>query len=726
MKKKNNIFYYISVIVFIIAIVIVVSTVRFYNSLQEQLFTERQSHLIEMTQKISEVIDVTISTKQEKVDSAKIFVEQNGMTADNALDVLKEMSDMYLIDDGILMAMDSQGRYYSSKGGTGLWPNMDDLISDDCSPRIRDIRILGTKESYMVFYTKINKNIVMDSDDTYLSKIALAIPVETLKDYLSISMFVNKCYTYLINSDGRRLYKQTFSDRFIDDINVLSALENEEFVAGGDSDDLIAAVTNRENFCAEFNVSENGENYFLSTVPIIQSDWTVLLFVPTDVLGIQSDEFIHSIIAYFAGLAIAVIAIIFCLMYVASTMLNDKKLLLQQEKNNKLLAVAAKKAESASSAKSEFLAHMSHDIRTPINGILGMTHIAINNKDDPERIDDCLNKINGAADHLLTLINDVLDMSSIESGKIVIAHEPLDIRVLINNCTSIIEGQLTSRDLNLKKEFGDFAHPHVFGDELHLRQIFINILGNAVKFTPDGGEIDFRVQELSYDEGKVKYRFEFQDNGIGISEEFQTKIFEEFSQEEKGGRSTYQGTGLGMAISKKFVELMNGTITVKSKVGKGSCFTVEITFDENVKEEEIVIEEKDLDLAGMKVLLVEDNELNMEIAKVILTEEGMEVTEAANGKIACDIFIGSKPGSFEAILMDVMMPVMNGYEATKAIRESNHPEAKTIPIIAMTANAYKEDVDKALDAGMNAHVPKPIDIQMLMSVLDNYRRKGDT
>jgi CheY-like chemotaxis protein len=264
----------------------------------------------------------------------------------------------------------------------------------------------------------------------------------------------------------------------------------------------------------------------------------------------------------------------------------------------------------------------------------------------------------------------------------------------------------------------------VYGDELHLRQVFINILGNAVKFTPDGGRIEFRAQELSADEQKVTYRFEFEDTGIGISEEFKAKIFDEFSQEEKGGRSTYQGTGLGMAISKKFIELMGGTIDVRSRLGQGTCFIVELTFDIDEEYQEKDEINQNVQLDGMKVLLVEDNELNMEIAREILEDEGVIITEAMDGKQAVDLFEKSEPGDFDAVLMDIMMPVMNGYDATRAIRSLSHPSAKTVPIIAMTANAYREDVEKALDAGMDAHVAKPIDVNLLLSVLDQCIKRG--
>jgi CheY-like chemotaxis protein len=278
------------------------------------------------------------------------------------------------------------------------------------------------------------------------------------------------------------------------------------------------------------------------------------------------------------------------------------------------------------------------------------------------------------------------------------------------------------RKLEFNKKIGDFKHPYVMGDELHLRQVFINILGNAVKFTPDGGTIELRVNELSSDNKHVKYRFEFEDTGIGISQDFIDKIFDEFSQEGSSGRSTYQGTGLGMAISKKFVEMMGGDIRVQSTVGKGSCFAVELEFDIDFEHRYKNVQESSNVIKGMRVLLVEDNELNMEIAKEILGAEEVQITEAYDGKMALDIFVSSKPETFDLILMDIMMPVMNGYEATRAIRNSAHAEAKTIPIVAMTANAYKEDVEQAMEAGMNGHIAKPIDVNLLLSVMEKYKK----
>jgi signal transduction histidine kinase/BarA-like signal transduction histidine kinase len=616
--------------------------------------------------------------------------------------------------------MDDQGRYYSSEGKQGRWHDMEDLVSKDNHSVIRDIIIYGEKESCMVFFSSLDEEIPLGNSN--LTHVAIAIPLDSMKEYLTISMFGDDCYTYLISNQGWRLYKQTFSNTFIEDFNVLGALKTDEFVMGGDISDLVSAVSNRERLCLEFHETDSDENYFVSTVPVSDSDWTVLLFVPTRVLGVQTNTFMNSVITYFIGIAIAGIAVFACLIYVIMTNRNDKKMIAQQKENNQLLEIAAREAEEANASKSEFLAHMSHDIRTPINGIIGMTHIALKSKGDSEKIDDCLQKINSAADHLLMLINDVLDMSSVEKGKVVVSHEPMDICMMLNHGISIMEGQLSSRDLTFVKKIETFEHPYVFGDELHLRQIFINIMGNAIKFTPDGGRIEFRAIELPVEDNKAHYRFEFEDTGIGISEEFQEKIFDEFSQEEKGGRSTYQGSGLGMAISKKLVELMGGSIQVRSQLGEGTCFTVEIAFEiaQNYQEQNPV--HKKAELTGMKILLVEDNELNTEIAKEILEDEGILVTVAENGKQAYEAFTLAPPGRFDVILMDVMMPVMNGYDATEAIRNCSHPQAKSIPIIAMTANAYQEDVERAMAAGMNAHIAKPIRVDLLLSVLETFKK----
>ena len=388
------------------------------------------------------------------------------------------------------------------------------------------------------------------------------------------------------------------------------------------------------------------------------------------------------------------------------------------------MASALHKAEEASQAKTEFLSNMSHDIRTPINGIMGMLDIAEANFDDQARVKDCLVKMRGAASHLLSLINDVLDMAKVESGTMQMLDADFDLRELLNSCCGIIEGQLNDRDVTLTKQIGPFWHPRLRGSELHIRQVLLNILSNAVKYTPDGGTINFYARETLFEEGLVHLRIEIADTGIGMSEEFLQHIFEPFTQEQQTSRTTYKGTGLGMAITKKLVDQMHGSLDVESTPGKGSTFTVRLSLPLAETAYDTPEEEPPADLHGLHLLMAEDNELNREIAVTLLEEQGAAITTAENGREAVELFQNAPQGTFDAVLMDVMMPEMNGLDATRAIRAFEHcPPESGIPIIAMTANVFADDVKACLEAGMNSHVGKPLDMQVLAAEICRQVRR---
>ena len=384
-------------------------------------------------------------------------------------------------------------------------------------------------------------------------------------------------------------------------------------------------------------------------------------------------------------------------------------------------------AEEASRAKTEFLSNMSHDIRTPINGIMGMIDIAQSDFDNKERVADCLQKMRGAATHLLSLVNDVLDMSKVESGTMQMLNNPFDLRVLLESCCTMVEGQVNEHKLTFTKQIGPFWHPYLRGSELHIRQVLINILSNAVKYTPDGGTITFRARETLCEEGLVHLRMEIADSGIGMSEEFLQHIFEPFTQEAHGSRTTYKGTGLGMAITKKLVDQMHGSLDVESEPGHGTTFTVRLSLPlGNYVPKETVPKkgEGPEDLHGLHLLLAEDNELNREIAVALLEEQGAEITAVVNGREAVEAVKNAPPGAFDAVLMDVMMPEMNGLDATRAIREwQGKPKENGIPIIAMTANVFADDVKACLDAGMNSHVGKPLNMKLLVAEILRLTRK---
>ena len=424
---------------------------------------------------------------------------------------------------------------------------------------------------------------------------------------------------------------------------------------------------------------------------------------------------LQDVFAEYGGLAVGVsFVIVFVLLLLVYSLSVSRKKQMEALKE-------AQDANAANIAKTTFLNHMSHDIRTPMNAIVGFTDIAMKRKPNKE-VENCLKKIRQSSEYLMTLINDVLDISRMESGKLEYKPVPADLRDIINTVSSIARGYMENRDLNFCVSREELKTPYVMADELRIREVLLNIISNAVKFTKDGGTISFVAENCpGNDEHHVIVRYRISDTGIGMSEEFQSRIFDEFTQENDGARTSYKGTGLGMAIAKKYVDLMGGKIEVSSRQGIGSTFTVEIPLRiaEQVLTEKEEKLRKDMDLHGLHVLLAEDNDLNAEIAVSLLEEQGMIVTRAADGKSALLQFCNTAPGTFDLILMDIMMPEMNGYETTKAIRNlSDRPDGKEIPIIAMTANAFAEDVQAALDAGMDDHVAKPMDMDILISAIE--------
>ena len=395
------------------------------------------------------------------------------------------------------------------------------------------------------------------------------------------------------------------------------------------------------------------------------------------------------------------------------------------------LKEAYRSAENANRAKTEFLSNMSHDIRTPMNAIVGLTAIAGANVENKDRVMECLGKITESSRHLLGLINEVLDMARIESGKMTLAQEDFNLSELVDNLITLTKPVLDEHKHNFDIHINHIEHEAVCGDSLRIQQVFVNLMSNAIKYTPDGGNITFSIEEKPNGFSELGcYEFTIEDNGIGMSPEFQKIMFDPFSRADDHRTTRVQGTGLGMAITKNLVDLMGGTIDVESEPGQGSCF--EVFMDLKIAEDRTVAlaaqEETDKQdgniLQGMRFLCAEDNELNAEILTELLKIEGAECTICENGEEILEAFEQSAPGDYDMILMDVQMPVMNGYEATKAIRRSSHELAKTIPIIAMTANAFSEDIQHSLAAGMNAHVSKPIEMKVLEKTIRSIKSGG--
>ena len=389
------------------------------------------------------------------------------------------------------------------------------------------------------------------------------------------------------------------------------------------------------------------------------------------------------------------------------------------EQKNIALQLAVQRETKANLAKREFLFNMSHDIRTPMNAIIGFTALAQTHIDDRGQVEDYLKKISVSSQHLLSLINDVLDMSRIESGKVTLEAKPVHLPELVHELRDIIQAVVSKKDLSLTLDTVGVENEDVIADPLRLEQILINVLANAVKFTPDGGQIGlWIVQKDTAPAGYADFEFHIKDNGIGMSEEFQKHIFEQFARERTSTVSKIQGTGLGMAITKSLVDMMGGRITVKSEQGKGSEFTISLRFPiGEAKTEQTPPAAKASASAGKKLLVVEDNELNLEIASTLLKEAGFAVDTAENGKIAVEKVEAASADRYDLILMDIQMPEMDGYEATRRIRALPDAKKAALPIVAMTANAFEDDRKNALRAGMNGHIAKPLDIPKLFQVL---------
>ena len=446
----------------------------------------------------------------------------------------------------------------------------------------------------------------------------------------------------------------------------------------------------------------------------------------------QRDYYIYAYLPdteVFHNLPLSVISVIFLYFLIFSTfwfwtyrtnLAHRKQEQEKDEKYKEELLIAAKKAEAANEAKTEFLQRMSHDIRTPINGICGMVHMADYYADDMEKQTEYRTKVKEASNLLLELVNEILDMSKLESGEIVLEEIPFNLSSISREVLAVIEQMAAEQNIRIVWEKKEITHRDFIGSPGYVKRVMMNILSNAVKYNRENGHIYISCMEIPAGQpGMTTMEFVCRDTGIGMTEEFQKHIFEPFAQEHTGSRTKFAGTGLGMPIAKNLVEKMGGAITFESEEGTGTTFVIRVPFkiDMNADKREKQKDVSEKSIKGLHILLAEDNELNMEIAEFMLQNEGAEVTKAWNGQEAVELFRKSKPGEFDVILMDIMMPVMNGYEATKKIRSLDREDAKMIPIIAMTANAFTEDRLRAKEAGMDEHIAKPVDGKLLINII---------
>ena len=713
MQERNKTTKYIMPVAFaMILVAFLVSGVFFMrDSLMKQTVEERSNQLKEMVTQIRANLDSGLQTHWNLVEGLNNAVQGNQFK--NSRDVSDNIA--HLENDFCtelygcrVMLLDEQGTAYLSDGPAGIWYDISHLLDG----KKRHTFVSETDNiagSFLVFSQELDDPITMGENNVRFTHIALLKDIQTLKQYYTTTTYGGSAATYIIKKNGTLAYFDADNDDVIGARNVNKALEEAEYVQG----QSFAAVQEQldKDGIAAANILLNRSEYCYCLTALQDYDITLMLLIPADSVAVSTLNMMNSTIRteiiFMSAMALMLLLAVIGFIRVQ----RSSQMVKMEQETNKELNRLRMVAESANAAKSTFLNNMSHDIRTPMNAIIGFTYIALIHSPPPE-IKSCLDKISDSSEHLLALINDVLDISRIESGKIKFVPEAVDITEVSDSVLTIMDGYLSNRNITFKTELTEPKTPFVLTDAVRVREVLVNILGNAVKFTQDGGTITFAVSYLpGIDDRHVNVRYRISDTGIGMSEEFVDHIFDEFSQEEHGARTQYQGTGLGMAITKRYVDLMGGTISVESKKGVGSTFIVELPMEITdaceVKKKDYSVGK--MDLTGLKILLAEDNDLNAEIAMVQLEELGIQITRASDGEEAVRIFAENPQGTFNLILMDVMMPKMNGYEATKAIRSlPNRPDAAAIPIIAMTANAFAEDVQASLDAGMNGHLSKPI------------------
>ena len=570
-----------------------------------------------------------------------------------------------------------------------------------------------------------------------------------LDSMLKLKGYDGKAYLFMLDHDGNITYTNLSGDKYQRNYSLLKHLKGEQAITEEEADLFKKKFDNRESGVA---LLRKQNPYYLGYCPIESNNTILVCIVAKGVVDNVLMDYQKTVLFTTILMAGFILLLFAGLFYSISRLsLADQKaeyekrnneLHLQTMKEMEVVNQKLKKAknvatealqtaENANKAKTDFLSNMSHDIRTPMNAIIGITSLIRHDAGNKAKVIEYADKIDISSQHLLGIINDVLDMSKIEAGKTVFKYSDFSILDLVQELNTIFHTQIYEKQQTLTIIKENIQHEWVNGDQVHLIQIFSNLLSNAVKYTQEGGEIQFFVEECETKSSVyAKYRFLVSDNGMGMSADFKDTIFDAFTRAESSITNKIQGTGLGMAITKNLVEAMGGTIDVESELGQGSCF--EVLMDLKIAEDRTVAlaaqEETDKQdgniLQGMRFLCAEDNELNAEILTELLKIEGAECTICENGEEILKAFEQSAPGDYDMILMDVQMPVMNGYEATRAIRRSSHELAKTIPIIAMTANAFSEDIQHSLAAGMNAHVSKPVEMKVLEKTIRSIKSGG--
>lgn len=866
LSKKNILFFIVPFFIFVVA-----ASLIFYFSYRgysdQILYQERLSQMKEVTGQLFNGLEDVIDNQWYHADIQKNrIISENPSTTDELHGFLKKQAEISLLDENEteLIVVTQRGRYYSQKNDGGFISSTE-YISGNYS-KISFVMSTTTQDvTKMYFLEKLDAPIVItdsDGETVTLTYTGLAMDMKELNKYFTCDAYEGKNAVYVLDNLGTTLFSGNNSDEFLNGFNVFKQLEDVTYLHGS-SFDTVKKELEKDGISYSNAVLRNSECYY-SLYRMENTDWTLLFIVPSEVVAINTVNLVNSSMIIVFIFALAMLIITAFVIYVVIHAQQKKAVLVLEDSNQKLehaneeLAKSQQEtkdalqvAKRASKAKTEFLSNMSHDIRTPMNAIVGLTKLMEHDVEDPAQMKIYFSKLESSSQHLLSLINDVLDMSRIESSQVTLNREPVNLAEQVGEVDSILRPQARERYQTFTISVHEIVHENLLGDALRFRQILINLLSNAVKYTQDGGNISLDFTEKpGSDEKHEMLEIEVKDNGRGMSKEFLEKIFEPFTRAESSITNKIQGTGLGMTITRNVVHLMGGTIQVESELGKGTCFHVSlpVEIDTQAKidvplDNVLLVSEDDnlirnakacfrlsevhldvvsgidelklfLDshspeaillsgyiqspklpdmvnllhqraknallvfcvdytqqqmtsdflkrtglnglisrpffltnfahfvqqirhenktkengedrsiLYGKKFLCAEDNALNAEILKALLDMSGAHCKVYENGKELVDAFDDIQPGEYDAILMDVQMPVMNGLEATKIIRKSKNPLGQSIPIIAMTANVFSSDVKDCLDAGMNAHLPKPIEISTLERMMKNLENSG--
>ena len=733
---------------FVIIVSLLTLFVMSQTYIQNLVYHERLSQMEEVTHQMFRNLEDVIDTHWDEVDVQCNYLYYTPLKTDTDLyRYLKKLPELsnYHEKQVELIAVDTAGYYYTEYGRMGLLRGMNYLES--APERVSYISNSLTKDdSWMVFLEQLSTPITLQSGEKEITLryFGISQSMTQLNDYFRCDAYENSNSVYVLDNNGFKLFNANDTE-LLKGHNVYTVLSRMSYLHGSSFAGAKERLT-RTGSCYS-NAVLDGTEYFYALKQMENAQWTLAFLVPAEYVAVNTQKLVSIVM-----IIIIVIAMVFSVItvFVGWFLLRQKQqqeLQAEKEANLRLeqynihltqvndelrqaqdiAAEALQSAERASKAKTDFLANMSHDIRTPMNAIIGITTLMKNELHQPEKLAEHLGKLETSGQLLLGIINNILDMSRIESGKTTLNVEKMNLPRQISQLDSVIRQQAGQRRQTFTVET-HVQHENVLGDPNRLKQVLMNILSNAVKYTPNGGHIRLEIDELTHTEHYTKYRFVVQDNGIGMSEEFQKTLFEPFTREEKSGTNKVQGTGLGMAITKSIVDLMGGTIRVESTTGKGTQFEVVLEFPidteaDTVQETQVPPEEEEnaSPLSGMKFLCAEDNAINAEILEMLLESKGAHCKIYPNGQEIVDAFASVKPGEYDMILMDIQMPVMDGLEATRRIRNGENPLGRIIPILAMTANAFLEDMQKSKEAGMDVHLSKPVDIAALEQTVKRFR-----